>query len=82
MCMPLGRVHLSVFAQNFFEPRLYVSRGLLVLLSFDFDLEAKILHGQPIEVLGPSLFVYFELHFIDLFDMVDRHQGIFVFCRV
>jgi hypothetical protein len=80
--MPLGRIHLAVFAQNLFEPRFDVSRGLFVLLSFDFDLEAQILHRQPIEVLSPSLLVYFELHFIDLFDMVDRHQGIFVFCRV
>ena len=50
---------------------------MFLILSLDLDLEAEIGDGHSIDEL-PSvvvLLVYFELHFVDFFNMVHRQSA-------
>lgn len=67
--------HSAVLAQNLLEPGFAVVGSRVVLLASHPYLKTQISHRQLFNVLmSCALLVNLELHFIDLLDMVDRHQ--------
>ena len=64
-------VHLSVFAEDFLESGLAEVSSRAVLLPSNLDLEAQVGDRQLVDVLCSSLLVDFELHLIDLLDVID-----------
>ena len=73
----LAQIHFPVFRKNLLQPGFGILNWMFLILSLDLDLEAEIGDGHSIDEL-PSvvvLLVYFELHFVDFFNMVHRQSA-------
>jgi len=71
---PMVRIHPTVLTEDLLQSRLVIILQLGVGFPLYFDLEAQLGDRYSFDELGSRLLVKFELHFVYLFDVVDRHH--------